>query len=172
MPRALIQEGKIYHIYNRAISPLDLFNNAADFCRFLGRQYEYEAKFGVELHAFCLMKNHFHFLVAEPIRDHIADSDIVEKTAVSRFMHSLQMSYAKYFSQKYQHMGHLFQSKYNAKIIKDEVQYLETVLYILNNPAKKGLVKDYREWPYLGINYDLTSTVGVTLDVVVQKGVG
>lgn len=59
----------------------------------------------VAIHAWCLMPNHYHLLLSESVED-----------GISRFMKKMNMGYAKYFNQRHQRMGALWQGK--AKMIK------------------------------------------------------
>ena len=57
-----LEEGLIYHIYNRGISPLDLFRDDKDFTGFLTKYDRYLGPY-LDLFSYCLMPNHFHLLV-------------------------------------------------------------------------------------------------------------
>lgn len=66
----------------------------------------------IELLAYCLMPNHFHFLVKQ-----------MEKDAVTRFMRQLTNAYTAYFNRKYDRVGSLFQGKFKDVFVETE-EYL------------------------------------------------
>lgn len=76
----------------------------------------------VQVHAWCLVQNHYHLLVSE----------IVEN-GLSRFMHKLNMSYAKYFNERYERSGPLFQGTKSVPVTED-AHYLWIAHYIHFNP--------------------------------------
>ena len=73
----------------------------------------------VHIHAFCLMPNHYHLLLSE-----------ATKNGISQFMKKLNMGYAKYFNEKYDRSGALWQGKYKKKIIERDAHFLYIPYYI------------------------------------------
>jgi REP element-mobilizing transposase RayT len=57
-----IKEGFFYHIYNRGAGKSDLFWTDDDFSDFMDK-YVYYLNIPAEMYAYCLLKNHFHFLI-------------------------------------------------------------------------------------------------------------
>lgn len=83
------------------------------------------------IHAYCLMKNHYHLLVSE----------VVER-GISLFMKKLNMGYTKYFNEKYHRSGALWQGKHKRVGIERDAHFLYIPYYIHLNPL------DYKkpEW--------------------------
>lgn len=79
----------------------------------------------INLIAYCLMPNHFHFLVKQK-----------SATAIDRFINSLGIRYAMYFNRKYSRVGALFQDVYKAVLTESESQLLYLSNYIHRNPLK------------------------------------
>ena len=77
----------------------------------------------VDIHAFCLMLNHYHLLVSE----------IVEG-GISLFMQKLNMGYTKYFNERYERSGTLWQGKYRKIRIERDAHFLYIPFYIHLNP--------------------------------------
>ncbi len=77
----------------------------------------------VDVHMFCLMSNHYHLLLSPRVEN-----------GVSRFMKKLNMGYAKYFNQKYQRRGALFEGRYKAVLVKKEKHFIHLPFYIHLNP--------------------------------------
>jgi len=122
-PPRFFQQGFYYHVYNRGNRKQNIFLQANDYERFLTRIEEYSKKFGITLLCYCLMKNHFHFLVRQ-------DTNV----PISVFMLRLATSYAKYFNIKYEEVGSLFQDRFKAKVIEADDYLLHLSRYIHRNP--------------------------------------
>ncbi len=131
----------IHHIYNRGVLKKNIFHSNADYNKFIARMDEYKAKYPIDLQAFCLMPNHFHFIIRETGQ---------LKPIISKFMQQLQNAYARYYAVKYGHSGRLFQGVYKNKRIRDEIYYDVVKQYIKYNPVKDGLVDAPKKWKYLG----------------------
>lgn len=85
----------------------------------IGRRYEAL----VQIHAWCLMGNHYHLLVSE-----------VAESGISRFLKKLNMGYAKYFNERYKRTGALFQGKTKKVLIENDAHFLWILHYIHFNP--------------------------------------
>ncbi len=73
----------------------------------------------VKIHAFCLMPNHYHLFL----------SAVVEN-GIPLFMKKFNGGYAKYFNEKYERKGTLFEGRYKRVIIKDEAHFIHLPYYI------------------------------------------
>ncbi len=77
----------------------------------------------VDIHAFCLMNNHYHLLVSERVEG-----------GISLFMRKLNMGYTKYFNEKYERSGALWQGKCRKVLIQRDAHFLYIPFYIHLNP--------------------------------------
>ncbi len=152
--RPKLVTGEIYHIYNRGVEKRNIFQQIADYFRFIFCLYELNDKklirmrtrIGerkekrkcrgptpaskepwVEIIAFCLMPNHYH-LVARQLVD----------GGISHFMKKLGDSYVGYFNEKYNRkgMGSIFQGGYKVVHVKTEKQLIALICYIFTNPIE------------------------------------
>jgi len=80
--------------------------------------------FGIILHCYCLMPNHFHLVIATPSGN------------LSRAMAWLQTTYTIRFNRKYRRSGHLFQGRYKAHLVEADNYGMELVRYIHLNPVR------------------------------------
>jgi len=87
----------------------------------------------VMLHAFCMMPNHYHMLVSPVVKD-----------GVSLFMKKINGGYSKYFNEKYERNGALFQGKYKKISITDDQHFSHIPYYIHFNPL--DLMPENKEW--------------------------
>lgn len=83
----------------------------------------------VEVLAFCLMDNHYHFLIKQ-----------ISANGTSRFISNLQNGYAKYFNIKTDRSGPLFQPMFKSVRIETDEQLLHVSRYIHLNPSTGYLV--------------------------------
>jgi putative transposase len=77
----------------------------------------------VNIHAFCLMPNHYHLLLSSKIED-----------GIPKFMKKINMGYAKYFNEKNKRVGALFQGKYKSIHVSNDSHFLYIPYYIHLNP--------------------------------------
>lgn len=108
------------------------------------------------------MPSHFHFLIYT--RD--------KANNISKFMKSIQLSYALFFNNRYKHSGHIFQGTYkNTNIHPFDIPKL--ISYILQNPVKEKLVKRAEDWPYSGVYmpgiYNIPGTKQIPNNTIFQS---
>ena len=150
--------GQYYHIYNRGVEKRPIFNNRIDQRRFmktiiyyqlegpkpkLSHFFKYKLfepnynKKIVDIVCYCLMPNHFHFLLKQ-----LKDNGITE------FVSKLTNSYTKYFNTKDKRVGPLFQGEFKSILVESDEQLMHVSRYIHLNPLVSYLVKDLNlyEW--------------------------
>lgn len=174
MPYRIIQleNGFIYHIYNRGVAKLAIFEQSEDYKRFIKtlNYYQYDGpkpKFShfprfqktfklnysnkiVEIHAYCLMPNHFHLLVKQ-----IRDGGITE------FVSKLSNSYTKYYNTKYKRVGPLLQGEFKAVLVESDEQLLHLSRYIHLNPLVSSLVKNLNQYPWSSYHEYIKGRTGI-----------
>jgi len=131
--------GKIYHIYSRTIGDELLFRNASNYAYFLRRYADFCAKHFASL-CYCLLPNHFHFLVL--VKE--STNEAAALFAFSNFLNSYSKSYNKVFERH----GGLFQKKFKRKQINTDSYLTEVIKYIHWNPQKHGIIQDFKNWNY------------------------
>lgn len=168
-----ISPEQIYHVFNRSIAHQPIFLEEKDhqrfletvnfyrfastplrfsFCNRLAKQervifmerLQKEGKKQVKIFSFCLMSNHFHFLMKELIEG-----------GIRKFVSNLQNSYAKYFNTKRKRAGALFQEMFKAIRIENDEQFIHVARYIHLNPYSSVIVKNLDQlksypWSSLG----------------------
>lgn len=97
----------------------------------------------VDILAFCLLDNHYHFLLRQ----------ITEK-GISKFISNIQNGYAKYFNIKTKRSGPLFQPMFKAVRIETDEQFLHVSRYIHLNPTTNYLVElnKLNRYPWSSLN--------------------
>jgi len=153
MRRLRFVNNNFYHIYNRGVEKRKIFLDKKDYFRFIHNLYEFNdtqlvnifhrlkkntsdtsgnritysrdkpRKLLVEIICYCLIPNHFHLLLKQ-----------LKDRGISRFMQKLGVGYTLYFNQKYERSGVLFQGKFKAVPINNDIQLTHTSSYIHLNP--------------------------------------
>jgi putative transposase len=124
-------EGAIYHIMNRGDRGERIFNDDDDALLFLKTLGQVCAKTQWQVHAYCLMNNHFHLVVETPHAN------------LSDGMKWFLGTYTSRFNRKNKLFGHLFSGRYKALSVDGSGNhYLRTVCaYVHLNPHRASLIK-------------------------------
>ncbi|OGG76554.1 hypothetical protein A2950_01260 [Candidatus Kaiserbacteria bacterium RIFCSPLOWO2_01_FULL_55_19] len=151
---------EFYHVLNRGVDKRDVVLDDKDRVRFLHDLFVFNdqqpvlhfkiperqsgthvRKLLVNIHAFCLMSNHYHLLL----------SPVVEN-GIALFMKKLGMGYTKYFNERYARSGALWQGKYKRVHIERDAHFLYVPYYVhlnaldITHPEWRiGRVKDVRQ---------------------------
>jgi len=120
--------GAIYHVINRGNYRKDLFETVGSAEAFLRVLEEGTPRFGWKLHAWVLMRNHYHLAVETP------------SPTLVQGMHWLQSTLAVRFNRFRGESGHLFQGRYKAILIEDYAALGRVVDYIHLNPVRAKVV--------------------------------
>jgi|GWRWMinimDraft_12_1066020.scaffolds.fasta_scaffold18153_1 putative transposase len=140
----------IYHVYNQGNNQQRIFFERNDFLRFLEKAKAI-IKPNCDLLAYCLMSNHFHFLIQtnekslENVR--IGNIDLIKITNSFRLLLS---EFAKEINVKYHRSGSLFRQKTKFKLVDNgDPMYLKNLIkYVFYNPLEAKLVSHLNDWEY------------------------
>src|SRR5579862_4560068 len=124
-------EGAIYHVMNRGDHREDIFHDDHDRKLFLKTLEEACAKTDWQVHAWCLMRNHFHLVVETP------KANLVEG------MKWFLGTYTSRFNRRHKLFGHLFSGRYKSLFVDGSGNgYLKSVCdYVHLNPARAKLIR-------------------------------
>lgn len=160
---------QVYHIVNRGVGSIPICKNVSDYQRLIFTFYYYQHQnppfrmsrlfsltknerektlqqmkqnqdYLVEIFAFCLMPNHYHFLLKQ-----------VVDNGIPTFIRLTTNSFAKYFNTKHKRKGGLFTGRFKAVLVETDQQLLHLCRYIHLNPYSAFLVKkinDLKNYPY------------------------
>ncbi len=132
MPRKLRVQypGAIYHLINRGDRREPIFQDDGDRNRFLETLGQTCEKTGWQVHAYCLMSNHFHLVVETPQPNLVAGMKWLLGTYTSRF------------NRRHRESGHVFSGRYKSLLVDGSgTGYLKTVCdYVHLNPVRAGLL--------------------------------
>jgi REP element-mobilizing transposase RayT len=147
--------GRSYHIYNKGINGGEIFLHNEHYERFL-RLYEKHIDPIADTFAWCLMKNHFHFLlrikdqclIQKPLPKDELSNNISDHEFLSRQFGNLFNAYSQSFNRRTKRTGGLFQTPFKRKPILTEDYFTTLIFYIHNNPVKHGVCKRIQDYPW------------------------
>jgi REP element-mobilizing transposase RayT len=121
--------GHYYHVYNRGANREDIFRSEGNFVFCLRRVKEQSILCSVSVIAYCLMPNHYHFVLRQ-------DADI----SIATFIQAIFNVYSKAFNKMWECKGTLFESAFHAIHVETDEYLLHLCRYIHLNPVIAGLV--------------------------------
>ena len=171
MPRAkrILFDNGVYHIVQRGHNRGDLFRSNSDYKKFKDIIRKYKKKFTFDIYHYCIMTNHFHFLLKA-----------LKGASLPKILQGITQTYSYYYRQVYGHCGYVYQNRYKTFIIDKDSYLLECGRYIERNPVRAGIVKDPADYPWSSYNYytrgkkdDIVTTEPLFLELgrsVVERG--
>lgn len=145
MPRRtrMYLPGLPYHLTQRGNNREACFIEPDNYQYYLELWQEVARRYGVAVHAYCLMTNHIHFLVTPQ-----------SPTAISNTMKVVGSRYARYINLRYKRTGTVWEGRHYSSLIQSEKYLLICHRYIELNPVRAGMVvrpEEYR-WSSYGAN--------------------
>jgi REP element-mobilizing transposase RayT len=132
----------VYHITSRGNRRNDIFRDREDYqvyINILKEALEF-LKYKYEIICYCLMTNHVYLQVK------------TKDKHIKYLMMRVNRFYAKYFNNKYNYVGHLFQARYGSELIEKDRYALEVSRYIHLNPVRANMVKKPEEYEWSSYN--------------------
>jgi len=129
-------QGALQHVYSRGNRRQVIAEESLDYRFFLWLVERVVERFRWEVHAYCLMPNHYHFLIATP------------RAGLSRGMQLINGRYAQAFNAGRRLDGHLFQGRFGSVLVESEAHAIWLNRYIARNPLEAGLVTGPAAWEW------------------------
>ena len=121
-PQRILYENAYYHVMNRGAGRRQIFHGREDREIFLQTLGEACHQFHVEIHAYCLMGNHYHLLIKTP------------QANLSRAMRHINGVYTQRYNRLNKTDGSLFRGRYKAILVDSDAYLLHLSKYIHLNP--------------------------------------
>ena len=157
---APFESGRFYHVFNRGNNRQKIFYLPENYRYFLIKLDEYLSSF-IELFAYCLISNHFHFLVRVKRNlpgvgnlEGLSDSKEKNRCPITQAFSNFFNAYSKAINKQQSLSGSLFQKNFNRILIEDERYLLQIIYYIHNNPMRHKIcnsIEKYKWSSYLKI---------------------
>ena len=137
--KTIFQKNQYYHIYNRGANKENIFLCDENYLYLLRKIKKHSIEFNICVVAYCLMPNHYHFLLGQN-----------DEIPISKCIQALFNSYSKAFNKMYKRSGTLFEGKFKSILVHSEEYLIYLCRYIHRNPidGEKPLVKEISDWPY------------------------
>ena len=114
----------VYHVTARGNDRKAIYRDDQDRQRFLETVEEVHDRFGVVLHAYCLMPNHYHLLIQTP------------RANLTAAVGWLQTTYTIRFNRRHQRSGHLYQGRFKSHLVEADEYARQLIPYIHLNPVR------------------------------------
>src|SRR4030043_955742 len=131
----------LYHITSRGNERKKIFLEDGDRVKFLKILEDYHDRYGILIHSYVLMDNHYYLVLETP------------RGNLLKVMHGINSSYTGYFNRKYGRSGHLFQGRYKGIIVEKDTYLIPLSRYVHLNPVRAKIVErpeQYRRSSYPG----------------------
>lgn len=128
--------GAIYHVTGRGNEQRTIYFAPADYQTFLEYIRTAQQRYGIILHAYVLMTNHYHLIIETPAAN------------LSKAMHSILSGYTMYLNKKRERSGHLFQGRFKSILVEKDRYLVELSRYIHLNPVRAQMVERPEDYPY------------------------
>ena len=116
-------QGGWFHITARGQNRDRIFKDLADAVNFADRLAQLPERFGVEVHSYVMMPNHYHLLLRTP------------RGGLSRAVQWLNTGYSIWWNNRHERVGHVFQGRFKSILIEEGQRLLELSLYLHFNPV-------------------------------------
>ncbi|MDA3940978.1 MAG: transposase [Spirochaetia bacterium] len=144
-------DGFSYHVTARINRQEFLFDSDEIKEMFMDVLRRAERKYHFDIRNFCIMNNHIHFIL-KPLQGE----------SLSKIMQWILGVFAQKYNKIFSLKGHVWYDRFKSKLIMGFRQYLNTFIYISNNPVNAGIVETAVEYKYNGI----TSIQKGSLDII------
>ena len=155
-PLRIQAPGLTYHICSRGTGQMTIYRDDRDRRRFLQLLARTFTKFSVSCFAYCLMSNHYHLVAT------------TSEANLSKTMQHLNSTYGQWWNRRHRRVGHVFQGRFNAKIIQEETYLLTACRYVVLNPVRARLVGGPAQWKWS--SYRATAGFSPLPDVLRPEG--
>ncbi len=115
--------GGWYHLTARGQNRQRIYEDARDYREFLDRLKEMSGRYGLEVHGYVLMPNHYHLIARSP------------KADTSEALQWLNTGYAMWWNRRHRRTGHVFQGRFKGIVVEEGGWLLELSLYVHFNPV-------------------------------------
>jgi putative transposase len=139
----------LFHVLNRGVGRMQLFSKDKDYQAFEDLLEETKQSRPMRICAYCIMPNHWHF-VLWPERDHHLAAFMQQLTTKHVRRWQLHRDLVGY--------GHVYQSRYKSFPIEEEQYFYQVIRYVERNALRSGLVKRAEAWRWSSLWRRLVGT--------------
>jgi len=136
-PKRICPAGEVFHVLNRAVARLTIFEKPGDYAAFLRALDETWREVPLPVFAMVVMPNHWHFVVRPQSDNQVSD-----------FFRRLSLTHTMRWHAHYHTggTGHLYQGRFKSFPVQDDEHLLTLMRYVERNPLRAGLVDKAEGW--------------------------
>jgi len=155
----ILRASTVYHIYNRGINSDTIFSEEKNYAYFLSLYSKYIPQIA-DTYAYCLLGNHFHFLIKTKSEHEIISAFQTTKERkkflkydeatyhISNQFSKLFNSYVQAYNKMYKRTGALLENPFRRIEVDNNRYFTALVYYIHSNPAKHGICNDFTQYQH------------------------
>ncbi|HNB43466.1 MAG TPA: transposase [Burkholderiaceae bacterium] len=128
--------GAVYHVTSRGDRREPIFADDSDRVALLEVVEQAMARFDAQVLAYCLMGNHYHFVLH------------TRQPNLSRLMRQVNGVYTQRFNRRHQKVGHLLQGRFKAILVDRDAYLLDVCRYVELNPVRAHMVEAPGDWSW------------------------
>jgi len=138
-PKRICPAGEVFHVLNRAVTRLTIFDKPEDYEAFFHTLDEIWREVPLPIFAMVVMPNHWHFVVC-PQSDE----------QVSKFFHRLTVTHTMRWHAHHRTggTGHVYQGRFKSFPVQIDDHLLTVMRYVERNPLRGGLVDTAEAWQW------------------------
>lgn len=146
MNQVNFEAGKYYHLFNRGNNKQAIFFDEENYTYFLGLVKKHLTPV-VDVFSYCLLKNHFHFVIRIKA-DNLPYDYKTGKKKLHQPFSNLFNAYTKAINKKYDRSGSLFQKHLKRKEVNTEEYLRQVIVYVHLNPSSHRVTSNFEDFPY------------------------
>jgi REP-associated tyrosine transposase len=138
----VLADNDVYHVINRRVARLELFEDGGDYQAFIKVLDEVAPLFPIRILAYCLMPNHWHFLLWPR-----------KGKALPGFMQRLTVTHMRRWHAHRNSTGEgpVYQGRYKSFPVQDDGNLLTVARYIERNALRAKLVSRAEQWRWCSL---------------------
>ena len=156
MKSEVLEKDNYYHIYNRGINSCKIFLNEDNYSYFIRLFIKHLIPF-VTVYAYCLLYNHFHFVIRVD----------AEPENASQKLSNFFNAYAKSFNNAHGRTGSLFERPFKRIKLESRHYLTNLIIYINTNPAKHDILYNYEDYTFSSYH----QTISKNSQIIAYDGV-
>jgi putative transposase len=157
MPRSsrIVVPATPHHVIQRGHNRQVVFATDEDYQYYLDNLWEWKAKLGCRIFAYCLMTNHVH-LIIDPGQDEARLALLMKRVAGRQ---------TRYVNRLERRSGTLWEGRYKSSPIQTDEYLLACCRYIELNPVRAGLVSEPAQYPWSSYRCKIGQLIGGQVDL-------
>ncbi|MGK0455172.1 MAG: coproporphyrinogen III oxidase/REP element-mobilizing transposase RayT [Paraglaciecola sp.] len=149
MKLEVLEKDNYYHIYNRGINGASIFESDENMLYFLTLVEKHLSQ-SIIILSYCLLKNHYHFLVKINCDGKVA----------TQLFSNLFNAYAKAYNKQQNRTGSLFEKHFKRKKVVSNEYLRNLIVYIHRNPENHTIIDDFRKYNFSSYQEVISGNTG------------